>query len=41
MTRPRQSCPYIALDDSWVEPESHLNAGRRSDLRRARRKAEQ
>lgn len=41
LTRPRQSCPYIELDESWVEPESHLNAGRRSDLRRARRRAEQ
>jgi CelD/BcsL family acetyltransferase involved in cellulose biosynthesis len=29
------------LDESWVDPEQHLNAGRRSDLRRARRKAEQ
>lgn len=41
LKRPRQSCPYIELDESWVEPESHLNAGRRSDLRRARRRAEQ
>lgn len=41
VVRTQSSCPYIELDDSWMEPESHLNAGRRSDLRRARRKAEQ
>jgi CelD/BcsL family acetyltransferase involved in cellulose biosynthesis len=39
--RPQASCPYIQLDESWLDPLSHLNAGRRSDLRRARRKAEQ
>jgi CelD/BcsL family acetyltransferase involved in cellulose biosynthesis len=39
--RPQASSPYIALDESWLEPESHLNAGRRGDLRRARRKADQ
>lgn len=31
--------PYIPLDESWREPEAHLNSGRRSDLRRARRHA--
>jgi CelD/BcsL family acetyltransferase involved in cellulose biosynthesis len=41
VTRPQAPSPFIALDESWLEPESHLNAGRRSDLRRARRKAEQ
>ncbi len=41
LVRPHASCPYIALDESWLDPEMHLNAGRRSDLRRARRKAEQ
>jgi CelD/BcsL family acetyltransferase involved in cellulose biosynthesis len=41
ITRPQVPCPYIALDESWLEPEQHLNSGRRSDLRRARRKAEQ
>lgn len=35
------NCPYITLDASWLDPASHLNSGRRSDLRRARRKAEQ
>ena len=39
--RPAANCPFIPLDSSWLEPESHLNSGRRSDLRRARRKAEQ
>ena len=39
--RAAPNCPYIPLDPSWLEPESHLNSGRRSDLRRARRKAEQ
>ena len=37
--RPAPGCPWIALDDSWVEPEQHVNSGRRSDLRRARRNA--
>ncbi len=41
VTRSAPSCPYIALDEKWVSPEAHLNAGRRSDLRRARRRAEQ
>jgi len=31
------SWPFIPLDSSWVKPESHLNAGRRSDLRRSQR----
>jgi CelD/BcsL family acetyltransferase involved in cellulose biosynthesis len=34
-------CPWIPLDESWLQPEQHLNAGRRSDLRRACRSAEQ
>ena len=41
ITRPQPACPYISLDESWLEPEQHLNSGRRSDLRSARRKAEQ
>lgn len=32
--------PRLALDESWREPERHFNSGRRSDLRRARRRAE-
>jgi CelD/BcsL family acetyltransferase involved in cellulose biosynthesis len=39
--RPRASCPYIPLDESWREPESHLSSRRRSDFRRARRRAEE
>lgn len=35
--RPADDYPYIALDDSWTTPEKHLNSGRRSDLRRARK----
>lgn len=38
--RPQSPCPFIALDSSWRDPLSHLNAGRRSDWRRARRRAE-
>jgi CelD/BcsL family acetyltransferase involved in cellulose biosynthesis len=40
VTRALPTSPYIALDRSWEEPEAHLNSGRRSDLRRARRRAE-
>ncbi len=39
--RPAANCPYITLDASWVQAEEHLNPGRRSDLRRAGRKAHQ
>ncbi len=34
LRRPAANCPYILLDESWQEPQDHLNAGRRSDLRR-------
>lgn len=37
--RPARGCPWIALDDSWSNPEQHVNSGRRSDLRRAQRNA--
>jgi hypothetical protein len=33
-------CPYIELNDTWREPESHFNARWRSNFRRSRRKAE-
>ena len=33
------SVPRIDLDESWIEPERHLNSGRRSDLRRLRKVA--
>lgn len=36
----RPGLPYIRLDDSWLEPESHFDARRRSDIRRARRHAD-
>ncbi|MGV7122420.1 GNAT family N-acetyltransferase [Sphingopyxis sp. 550A] len=38
--RPATPCPMIRLDDSWRDPESRFNAGRRSDFRRAARRAE-
>lgn len=37
--RPAQPCPAIALGPDWFEPETRFNAGRRSDFRRAARKA--
>lgn len=38
--RPAMPCPMIALDSSWRDPESRFNARRRSDFRRAARRAE-
>jgi CelD/BcsL family acetyltransferase involved in cellulose biosynthesis len=38
--QPVGGSPWIPLDDSWADPEMRLEAGRRSDLRRARRHAE-
>jgi CelD/BcsL family acetyltransferase involved in cellulose biosynthesis len=38
---PISPCPFIDLDASWADPETHFNSGRRSDFRRARRHAEQ
>jgi CelD/BcsL family acetyltransferase involved in cellulose biosynthesis len=38
--QPTGACPYIELHDGWTEPESQLSPRRRSDLRRARRRAE-
>jgi CelD/BcsL family acetyltransferase involved in cellulose biosynthesis len=35
-----RSRPYIELDDTWREPESHFSARWRSNFRRRRRKAE-
>jgi glycosyltransferase involved in cell wall biosynthesis/CelD/BcsL family acetyltransferase involved in cellulose biosynthesis len=31
--------PWLSLDRTWLSPETHLNGGRRSDLRRAMRLA--
>jgi CelD/BcsL family acetyltransferase involved in cellulose biosynthesis len=39
--RPATPCPTIALDARWCAPESCFNAGRRSDFRRAARRAEE
>src|SRR5947207_4936300 len=33
-------CPWIPLDEGWQDPEQKLNSNRRSDLRRAQRRAE-
>jgi hypothetical protein len=38
--RPARPYPFVPLDASWADPEAHLTARRRSDLRRARRHAE-
>ncbi len=37
--RPAPPCPYIPLDASWTEPESRFSSRRRSDFRRAARRA--
>ncbi len=37
--RPATPCPTIALDQSWCTPEARFNSGRRSDFRRATRRA--
>jgi len=39
--QPAAGTPTIGLDDSWREPTSHFNSGRRSDFRSARRRADQ
>ncbi len=41
LQRPQAAFPYISLDASWTEPERHSSSRRRSDLRRARRRAEE
>ena len=38
--RPAKPCPTILLDARWRDPVSRFNAGRRSDFRRAQRRAE-
>lgn len=38
--RPGVPCPKITLDSSWARPEDKFNAGRRSDFRRAARRAD-
>ena len=39
LVRPAVACPTIALDAGWAAPEARFNAGRRSDFRRAARRA--
>lgn len=38
--RPATGCPTIAIEPGGGDPEARFNAGRRSDFRRARRKAD-
>lgn len=40
LVRRAAPCPYLDLDARWCEPESRFSARRRSDFRRARRRAE-
>jgi len=40
LSRGAGGCPYLPLDERHAEPEVALSARRRSDLRRARRRAE-
>lgn len=40
LVRPQAVTPWIALDEGWASPEEKLSSRRRSDLRRARRHAE-
>lgn len=41
LVRPAIPSPTIALDQGWIDPASRFNSGRRSDFRRAARKAEE
>lgn len=38
--READPCPFLAIDAGWSEPESQFSSRRRSDFRRAQRKAE-
>ena len=40
VVRPAAATPTLEIDESWAEPERHLSKRRRSDLRRAQRRAE-
>ncbi|MCT2398938.1 GNAT family N-acetyltransferase [Novosphingobium mangrovi (ex Huang et al. 2023)] len=40
VTRPAQASPTIAFEEGETDPAQRFNAGRRSDFRRARRRAE-
>jgi CelD/BcsL family acetyltransferase involved in cellulose biosynthesis len=41
VSRSSEGYPYLVLSDAWAEADPPLAAGRRSDLRRARRRAQQ
>lgn len=41
IVRPQATYPYIALDSSWATPEDKLSSRRRSDHRRALKRAEE
>ncbi|HZT14995.1 MAG TPA: GNAT family N-acetyltransferase [Gaiellaceae bacterium] len=41
LREPRSPLPVFELDETWREPEARLGSRRRSDLRRARRHAEE
>ncbi len=40
VVRPQATYPFIRLSEAWTDPESQLSSRRRSDFRRAQRKAE-
>jgi CelD/BcsL family acetyltransferase involved in cellulose biosynthesis len=41
IARPQAHTPWIALDETWSEPEQRLSSRRRSDFRRSARAAQQ
>lgn len=40
IVREADPCPFLALDESWGTPENQFSSRRRSDFRRAQRKAD-
>jgi CelD/BcsL family acetyltransferase involved in cellulose biosynthesis len=38
LSRPVMGTPFLALDSTWLEPESHFSSKRRQDFRAARRR---
>jgi hypothetical protein len=41
IVRPQANFPYIELNDAWLEPDSQLSSRRRSDFRRAMKRAQE
>jgi CelD/BcsL family acetyltransferase involved in cellulose biosynthesis len=41
IVRPQANFPYIELNDAWLEPDSQLSSRRRSDFRRALKRAQE